>query len=33
MTGDIDLNKIGALTSKLGLPKALDQAQSRQSNQ
>jgi len=26
MTGDIDLNKIGALTSKMGLPKELEQA-------
>ena len=26
MTGDIDLNKIGALTNKMGLPKELEQA-------
>ena len=26
MTGDIDLNKIGALTNKMGLPKELNQA-------
>ncbi|MGB6151336.1 MAG: DUF4252 domain-containing protein [Pricia sp.] len=26
MTGNIDLNKIGALTSKMGLPKELEQA-------
>lgn len=29
MTGDIDLNKIGALTSKMGLPKELSQAGKR----
>ncbi len=29
MTGDIDLNKIGALTNKMGLPKELNQASSK----